>query len=375
MFRIKKKRYPQFFLFFFYFVCASITTHLYFDEAGDYLGLQTDLLVKGQHCRPFVYRLLTYKTIQYTIKLLPEKVKFRLNHSSKDNSPRKLKAMKRYFWSGESGEIFIISYLMVFIISLTVLYILRKALMTTNHSPPVCDISPAIGLLFLPMLFSKSGYIYDFPELLFFTLGFYFVQTKRWKSYYLTYLLAVVNKETAVLMGAYFIPLLLRKNYRLFIRHTLIHAFTGLPILFVIRWMMRHYIKDFITFRLGINLSFFLTPEPWLKFTDIYAFQISTPRGFNIIVMFLLIYPIWKFRKLLDRDNLIILITILVILFPLFLVLGNRDEVRVFVPAAPIFFMLYVDAIKAMFSRHYQKDSAYTRPSEEKSIISAQTLD
>jgi hypothetical protein len=56
-------------------------------------------------------------------------------------------------------------------------------------------------LLVLPIFFhSGTRYIYDFPALALFTLGFACMLRQGWKSYYLIFAIGLLNKETMVLL-------------------------------------------------------------------------------------------------------------------------------------------------------------------------------
>ncbi len=66
--------------------------------------------------------------------------------------------------------------------------------------PPVPELITLVALIGLtPMLF--LGYIYDLPTLFLSTLGLYCIAAQRRKSYFCVLVLAILNKETAIVLA------------------------------------------------------------------------------------------------------------------------------------------------------------------------------
>ena len=64
-------------------------------------------------------------------------------------------------------------------------------------------VAMAVGVT-LPVTFCGKVYLYDFPQLLLFTLGLGFLYQRKWAWFYAVYVLACLNKETSVLLGVVF---------------------------------------------------------------------------------------------------------------------------------------------------------------------------
>ncbi len=72
----------------------------------------------------------------------------------------------------------------------------------------VTNIVPIIALLVLPPMFPTGPhYIYDFPTLLFFTLGLALLIRRKWTLFYPVFVVGCLNKETMVLLSFVFILL------------------------------------------------------------------------------------------------------------------------------------------------------------------------
>jgi hypothetical protein len=335
-----------------YLIAASTFTHLYFDEAAHHVGKQTQRMVDHELRRPFAYRLLTTEVVRAIHQSLPEKLHHRLRYGNTSGEERPLKAARRYDWKGHDQTVFAISYLLVWLLSVAVLLLWAGLLRQHGgFSPAARLLAPPLALMFLPTIFSKAGYIYDIPELFLFSAGLLLVLRQRFMAYYLVFALACLNKETGLLMGAYFAPLLRARHYRRFATHTLLHVVIGVPLLLAIRALLQHMPGDEVEFHLRTNLAFLLSPEPWFKFDDIYALQLPTPRAYNIINLILVLGPLVLFRRQLDAQLRTMALAMLTILVPLYLLFGYKDEVRVFVPLLPCVFVLYTRAILQLFER------------------------
>ncbi|HET8704979.1 MAG TPA: hypothetical protein VFM46_01655, partial [Pseudomonadales bacterium] len=304
---------------------------------------------------PFAYRVLTPWLIREAVDAIPPSVVSKMN-ITKDGEPRRLEAMERTRWNGHSIPVFVVSYLLVWLLNFSLLYNWRALFKAYGFSPAMSDLAPALSALIVQILFAKSGYIYDYPELLFFSLGLLLFKQQKWLAYYLVFALAVLNKETALLMGAYFVPFLFGQTRR-FVSHAAIHALIALPILFVIRWWLRERAGVEAEFHLFNNLRFLASSEPWFKFVGVFAYQLPSPRGFNFLNILIFVLPVWWCRKIIDKALLYPFLIMLLCLFPLFIVFGNTDEFRVFVPAVPVFMLLYAKTIQQLFKQHYAKSA------------------
>jgi len=342
----------RFLVFSFYLIIASITTHLYFDMTGEMIGTATEELVDGSAKKPFAYRMLVPFVMGEIVAALPQKAIDKLEARKADGSWRKPKSMNYFRWNGSSIPLFVLSYLMVWGMTLWLLYCWRAVLRAQQFGPVTVDLAPAIALLAVPMLLSKAAWIYDFPELLFFSLGLLFFIRKQWLLYYGCFVLGLLNKETAVLMAVYFLPHVFQER-AFVIKHLLIQGAIAFGVLLAIRLQFADRPGEAMQFNLKSNLEFIFSREPWFKFSDAYAYQLPSPRGFNILNFFLFVYPLWLARDVITKAWRNVVLIMLAVLFPLFVVSGFEDEFRVFLPLVPAFIIIYVQAIQKLFFQYY----------------------
>ncbi len=343
-------------IFTLYLTATSITTHLYFDQQSTSLSRTTEQLIFNESRRPFVYRVLSHWSLRKLSESTPETIKQRLQVNKKGEQ-RELEGIKHYQWKGAHPHIFLLSYYWVFLFLLLSIFCWRFTLSKTlKMTPSGIDIAPAIAMLALPHLFMKSGFIYDTSELFFFSAGLLFFLRKNWLLYYIFFALAVTNKETGILMGAWILLPLANKQWRYVATHSAAHLAIGLPILSAIRIHYAGSGGSPMEFHLWENVDFFLSKKPWLQFGDAYAFHLPTARSFNIINLLLFGAPIITYWKHLNTEIKWIFTATLITLLPLYLVCGLKDEIRVFLPVVPAFLILYTDAIKHFYKNFQALD-------------------
>ena len=337
-------------IFSLYLTATSITTHLYFDQQSASLSRTTEQLIFNTSQRPFVYRVLSHWSLGKLSEATPEAIKQRLR-TNKKGELRELDGIKHYQWTGNHPHIFILSYLWVFLFLLLSIFCWRLILSKTLSMTPFgLDIAPVIAMLALPHLFMKSGFIYDTSELFFFSAGLLLFLRKNWLLYYACFALAVTNKETGILMGAWLLLPLVNRQWRYIFSHGAAHLAVSLPILISIRMYYAETSGSAMEFHLWENIDFFFSSKPWLQFDDAYAFHLPTTRSFNIINILLVTLPLITYWKHLNVEIKWIFTTLLITLFPLYLVCGLKDEIRVFLPLVPSFLILYTDAMKHLYT-------------------------
>ncbi len=337
-------------IFSLYMIASSITTHLYLEKFGKEISISTSQIMDFEASRPFAYRILIPSALRWANESTPDKIKNKITHKS-DGSQREIEALKHYGWQNNNSYLFIICYLFIFI-SLVFLQVFWRTLLkrTINLNKPSYDLAPALAVILLPLTFVKGAYIYDFPELIFATLCILFLLEKRWFAYYLTFSIACINKETSLIFGAWFLPLLLQKEFKTFAKHTTAHCILGLPIILSIRYQLNDLPGSSAQFNFYKNIEFWTSKDPWFRFEYLYAFNLPTPRTFNIINLILIIFPLSKFWKELNRDMKHSFITSTISIAPLYLLFGLEDEIRVFMIAFPSFFVLYTQSLSLLYS-------------------------
>lgn len=78
-----------------------------------------------------------------------------------------------------------------------------------DTKPLVAILAPGFALACLPIMFEYYSYVYDFPVLIFITLGMIFIHRRNMTLFWTTYILGLFNKETMILL-----PLVFWLQYR-----------------------------------------------------------------------------------------------------------------------------------------------------------------
>jgi len=147
--------------------------------------------------RPFVARVLLPWTVQAIIAVTPEPARHYLASAIRglvSHEPRLSYAADYGFEFGVT-ILLLLACLAGFA---CVLRVLARRFVSTPRW--LADIIPVCALLFLPVMYTYMNYVYDLPTLLLFTLALALIAARsRW--FYVVYILAVLNKETAILLS------------------------------------------------------------------------------------------------------------------------------------------------------------------------------
>lgn len=298
----------------------------YFDEAIHY---RTE--------RPFVYRVLTPAMVRGVAEVLPE-------GAARSLSERVGPLRETYeLRPGNDLEYVLTHYLTLCAYLGTLLFwrwILRR-LWPEEHSVFV-DFLPAAGLLFLPLTFMHGGFVYDPFELFFASAALAFFVARRWAGFYVALFFAVLNKESSILVGLWLLaPFFRSRDWGRLFRHGAIASVVAIPPFLLPRWLFRENPGDQATFLLDRHLDYLTDPDSWLRVTfEPFATGIAVPRGLHLFNLLLLGGILWIARRRAPREVLLIFLITTLAILPLFLLFGWKDELRVFGPAFPAFFVL-----------------------------------
>lgn len=298
--------------------------------------------------RPFVYRVLTPALINGVADVLPEKAAGAL-------AARAAPLREKYQLRQENDLEYMLAHYLSLCAYLGTILCWRWALrrIWPDEGEVFRDVLPAAGLLFLPLTFMHGGFIYDPLELFLASLAFACFVSRRWIGFYVAFLLAVLNKESNILIGLWLLaPFLRSRDWRWLFRHGAVASVVVLPAFLLVRWFLRGYPGDPASFLLREHLEYLASAESWLRVTfEPYATGIAVPRGLHVVNLLLLAGILWIARRRAPREVLhAFLLTALAIL-PLFLLFGWRDEIRVFGPAFPAFFALAASCFAASPAR------------------------
>jgi hypothetical protein len=220
------------------------------------------------------------------------------------------------------------------------------------------DLAPAVAVVFLPLTFIRGGYMYDFPELFFLFATLLALLKSRWWWYYALYALAVLNKESNVLVVLFFAavgPLAL--SARQLRKHLILHMFVAGPLLASTRIAFAQHPGAQMENRLMQNIDFFLSPGSYFQFFEIYAPFVPVPRGFNIITMCAVAFLVacaWRRLPVVVR-RLFFLVSLVAI--PLYLVGSHTDEIRSLSLLFPALYLVAVHSVCSLYT-HAERSSA-----------------
>lgn len=177
----------------------------------------------------------------------------------------------------------------------------------------------------LPTLFLRMVAVYDFPTVLFFTLGPLMLLKRRWWGYMVVFALACVNKETAVLLAVLFVLYVLRG--RLLERRAGLMLLGGQLAIFAAIFAVLS-----LVFRgnPGTPLEFHLTDN----FTFLRPFPLSWFIAWGVIAA--LTFHEWRRKPILLRQSL----ALLIILVATTLFFGILNELRDYFEVYPAVVLL-----------------------------------
>lgn len=335
-----------------YLLAASVLSNLYFTKMGGHLCVHVDASIDQTISRPFVYRLLTPALLRAGLGLVSEDARERLATSETIG-----RIVQAYGWCSNDRAALMLSIYLFFFCTLATLFIWRSLLLCNEQRRSTGDpdinlvnFGPLLVLWLIPlMLFTKGAFVYDWPELLFASLLLLLYTREQWVAYYGVYVLALLNKETAILFCA--LPIVgfwLRREPRVLVAHLGAHIVLGAMVLFAIRFLFVGHPGSHAFNHIAENIAYFLNIDHYIKFDDSLAPGLAWPRTYNIVNILVLVALLRQGLRFVDRPFVLYLGIMFVALLPLYLFAGWEDEVRVFIPVLPMLFLAL-----AYGSRHY----------------------
>lgn len=319
--------------------------------------------------KPFVYRTLLpvlIRTIEYiTPRSLIEMANgalsdFLLTQSRVANLPiDKTIALTRSGYRIVVFEILNLACLFGF------LYYLRGLSKTLNlFSPFWSNIIPMGIILALPIYFNYGNFMYDFAALFFFSLGLILLFIQNWKWYLPIFLLALINKETAIMLtviyALYYYGQIPRKQYW---RLLAIQVAIFIVIKSALSLIFANNPGNAIEWHLSRNLAYLSDIANYFRFNPIgvvplarNGLDIPLPRGINIVMIVLigfLIFYGWQTKPRFLKYSLVIV--------PIFFVIGMLngyiDELRSYIEILPVAYLLAVIGISRFFGERKHSES------------------
>lgn len=293
---------------------------------------------------PFVYRVLTPWIVNTAAERLPQAVQAEL-------ASRAQRLRQRYGLRPGNDVEYAVAYYLIFLSLFGTQLAWRADFAALGlGSRLFWDFAPPVAMILLPMTFMQGGFIYDAPELLLTAVALFFFLKRRWLGFYATFLLAVLNKESNILIPVWFLaPAILQRDVRSLLRHAALSVAVGAPPFLAVRYLFRDSPVDPLQLLIGMNFDYLRAGSSYLSGFDVYAEAVPAPEGFHLFNLFLLgalLALAWRQPKL--REVWWIFACTVAAFLPFFLLFGFRDEVRVFGPAFAALVLLAGNCLRAI---------------------------
>lgn len=356
-------------VFLVYFITAFFVLHVFMLKwgfMGDQIRNGFNKMMSYTAHKPFVHRVLTPILINSCTALVPENIIDSNKKWLTEDSPLLRYVRIEGAWNANISFKYHLTYLYLFLCLIILLFSMGYLTKLIYNYPKFdSDSFPAMGLLLLPLTFLQGGYFYDFPELLFMIFCLICLIKQRWTFYYIIFFLAVLNKESNVLLVLFFLAFRdINISRKSFLKHLLAQIFLGGIIYIVIRSIFATNPGDGIEFNLEENIRFWGTPRNYFLFFDPYFSGIRIfprggiqifPRGGNILTVSILSFLIfYKWREKPIKIKRLFFYTFIVN-FPLFIIFGWRDEIRALSFVFPSIYLLSVHSIYNLVHIHFLK--------------------
>jgi hypothetical protein len=333
------------------FVLNAFMSQWGFRGAGAAYGF--DAMLSHTAWRPYAYRVLTPAVINAASALIPERITDTRRPFLMEKSPLLRYKGPNEPWSVERSKKWHLTYFYLFASLLGILFaarILTKDI--CDVTPPFADFAPAIAMLCLPSTFHFGGYMYDFPELLLMLLCLIALAKARLVWFYPLFLLAILNKESNVLISAFFLAFMYdRLPRKQLIIHLAVQLMVGALIVLALRIAFSDNVGAQAHYWLPVNALFWLSFKAYWFFITPYAPLIPVPRGGNLISLFLVTFMVlWAWKEKPAAVKRLVLLSAICNL-PLFFFFAFLDEIRNLSIMFPAIYLVGCHTVHDVYSR------------------------
>lgn len=194
-------------------VCAFVTMAFFTPSQTSHRGINSLLKfsfvpsIKGWAMKPFVYRALVPQTIALVLKISPDALE-RSAAQRVAGSKIMSEVFARLKWESDYALAYAVCTVLVYLMFLFFGQYASRLVLETNGlavSPAGQRLVASAVLLGLPPFFKFTSFLYDPAQLLLFTASLYYIFKQRWVPYLVSFTLACINKETAVLLIPIFV--------------------------------------------------------------------------------------------------------------------------------------------------------------------------
>jgi hypothetical protein len=276
-------------------------------------------MIDGTGERPYVYRQLLPKIAVAAKQALPDNLSAKLDEkfrTSKENLTLTGADAAKPGYAVEYRIVYYLSYLSLF----AMMFVLRSLILDVGVGRAAATITPVAFALMLPILQTRGGYFYDFPELLAFTLCIRFALRGQVIPLLLIAAPATMNKEAFLFFSITLLPVLM-------VRLKLIPSLATVGAMVLISGVTYLLIRSGYTgagggnalFWLPRTIWFYLNPVNLLLVEDTYGILLFKGYGVVMLAWFALVTALgWKAMPIWVRRHVMLAALVNVPLFFLF---------------------------------------------------------
>ena len=298
-------------------------------------------MVYGRAHRPFVQRALVPLVVRATVATAPDAVRQQAESIAREG--RMIRAVfRRGGWDQAYALEYLITCVVMFGSLLGFVWAIYRLTLDLYGGPPwAARVAGLMALVCLPPFLSKGYYsaIYDFPSLLLFSLGLLFLFRRQWPAFLLVFVLACINKETAILLTLVFAIRHGRSLYegeqtRLLRRVAALQVAVAVVVRVAIALAFRDNPGTSVEFHLQANLELYTRPY-------------SLPLLLSAAAVVLAVFRNWQDKPCFLRQAVWVVVPLLTAL-PFF---GWRYEFRACYEAYPVFLLLALPTVLEALGR------------------------
>ncbi len=282
--------------------------------------------------RPVVTRALIPWVIEGLAGLVPDAQADRLTALAR-TQPFLAHQFAKYGWLPEFAAVYLVALVVLYVCLLGFFYAFRYFMRGIFEGPRVfIDLGGLVALAGIPPLTAGLHTLYDFGTLFFMAAGLGLMVRRHWLAYLPVFVLACLNRETAILLtficvvNAY--DLMPRGRLVFF---TLVQFAVWFAVRFWIGWLYRGNPGGVVEFQYVQNIkNLFLAPS------------YSLAQLLAVLALLFLIFNNWPRKPLFLKRALIWFVPTLVVYFAV----GILNEWRIYFEWYPIFLCLALDNVK-----------------------------
>jgi len=144
-----------------------------------------------------------------------------------------------------------------------------------------------------PIFAKYSTSVYDFPNMALFTLGIFLILTERWKLYWGLLPIAILNKETAILLPLVFLATQIgRMEHRSLITRLVGQLALCSVVIGVLLFIFRHQPGEIVEPHWSHNLAELRRLSTYFRFEDLqpcplfpHGLSVPIPVGLNVMLI------------------------------------------------------------------------------------------